>query len=113
MIALHFRDSPADIFRRASCNCREAIATSAVCPLAKTGFPVPSALDTHAHRTSIDSQFLITDNLPPFIIEVKLLLHAARTFVILSKIFQKSAAVFVQKQHPPVSVGVIFHTRHL
>jgi hypothetical protein len=89
MIALHFRDSPADIFRRASCNCREAIVTSAVCPLAKTRIPVPSALDTHTHRASIDSQFLITDNLSPFIAEVKHLLHTVRTFVIRHKIFRQ------------------------
>ena len=89
MIALHFRDSPADLLRRASHNCREAAATSAVCPLAKTGIPVPIALDTHAHRASIDSQFLLICSLAPFMAEVKHLFLAVRTFVIRHKIFRQ------------------------
>ena len=57
MIALHFRDSPADLFRRASCNCREAIATSAVHPLAKTGisrsFSLGYSCAPHLYRFTV------------------------------------------------------------
>ena len=81
MIALHFRDSPTDLFRRASHNCREAAATSAVCPFAKTGIPVPSALDTHAYRASIDSQFLLALTIASFFRIVNTFVFHLRTFV--------------------------------
>ena len=57
MIALHFRDNWPNIFWQANRRHREAAAISAVYPFYTAGIPVPWAVDTHAHRTSINSQF--------------------------------------------------------
>ena len=59
MIALHSRDRPADVLRRPSNHVRENGDASAVCPFPKAGIPFHTAPGTHAHRTSIDSQFSI------------------------------------------------------
>ena len=57
MIALHFRDNWPNIFWQANRRHREAAAISAVYPFLTAGIPVPWAVDTYAHRTSINSQF--------------------------------------------------------
>ena len=59
MIALHFRDNPADLLRRTSIPSPGSFRHFGDRPFPLAENPFPCGQGTHVHRTSIDSQFSI------------------------------------------------------
>ena len=66
MIALHFRDNPADILRRTSIPCPGSIKYFGGPPFPSAGNPFLYGRGTHMYRTSIDSRFSIYIGSIPF-----------------------------------------------